>query len=320
VPLPPGPLVERRPPYPGAPVEFSSLALTVNPTGRTREEENTVGLLRRALALGVTTFDTVDSADPSVAEALLARAFPEPDPRIVVLTSPPRSRDGGPAPPPLAPRARGDPRPGGGASAAPGFLRVYELDEGSDGPGRQRTPSVEGLAGARGPVAVRCRSTEAVLRAASRPPPRLLAGAYSVLDPRLLGAAEKGLGADGFSWIARDAFAGGRLDGSRFASGPASPRPGAPRSLRELADEFGPVSRLGFLALPRRRTLAQAALHFVTETPRVATTVIPLPSPERWAEIVGFRASPTLEPDERARIKGLAVPAVAAPRGDRRDR
>ena len=315
-----GAAIGRRPPFPGAPFELSALTLTVRATGAPGDGEATVGLLRRAREAGVTTFDTVDCPDDTLAEAWIARAFPQGDPAIVVL-----ARGGAEGARPTASRAlaRGAPvaafaeagRPRGEGGPPHRFRHLYEVD--TSDPGSSDPPSeARGAptgAGPSEPVVRRCRSLEEVVEASRRPPPRILSGSYSLLEQALAAAAERAIGAHGFAWVARDPLAGGRLDGSRFASASTGAWAAGPRTLRDLEVDFEAVARLGFLAKPRRRTLAQAALHFVLGQPWIATACLPVPAPERWAEILGFGSSPALDESERLRAEDLSEGPMAAP-------
>ena len=312
--------LDRRLPYPAADFDLSALALTVNSRTWGKDESGAVEALRRARALGITTFDTVDSPDRSLAEVCLARAFPRGDPSIVVLTpmgaEPPRpmvstaiERRA-----PRAPNLRADLAPQHGATHDL-FRRLYEVDlpeAGPFGPPSSPAAPASGPARVEEIVVLRCRSPEDIAEASRRSPPWVLSGTFSLLDRTLSDAASRVLGA-GFTWIARDTFAGGRLDGSRFVP----PTPGtwrtAPRSLRDLEAEVGTITRLDFLARSKRRTLAQAALHFVHGHPWVATMCIPIPAPERWNEILGFGSSPPLEEEERARADALAGARAVGP-------
>jgi aryl-alcohol dehydrogenase-like predicted oxidoreductase len=93
----------------------------------------------------------------------------------------------------------------------------------------------------------------------------------------------------------RNAFADGRLDGSRFGGPGDLRRPSAtPIDLRTLHEEFDPVLRLAPLTQARTRTLAQAAVRFVVRWPWVAAVLLPLEPPERWDEILGSLAVPEL--------------------------
>jgi len=290
----------------GASCELSALTLTVGRSPGPTDTNAAVALLRRAREAGITTFDTVESPDPDLGEALLARAFPDGDPNIVVLAHgrPPRApTPGARAPSVQSPvTALADSGPRRGHAAAPQRLRhVYELEiaeiSGSTGsaPGTQ-PGEVEVL---------RCRSVDDLDRAALLPGPRLLSGSFSLLDRSLGETSTRRLEPGSYSWIVRDPFAAGRLDASRFAAGSTAIPAAAPRTVRELEAEFEPVARLGFLARPRQRTLAQAALHFVLGHPWVVSACIPAPAPERWTEIVGFATSPPLDDQDKVRL-GLA--------------
>jgi aryl-alcohol dehydrogenase-like predicted oxidoreductase len=310
---------DRRPPYPGAPFELSTLTLTVSRPSAGTDADTTIELLRRAHGAGVTTFDTAGAAEPGAAEALLARAFPGDDPDVVVMTT----ADLEPGRPlPFRSFASGLPGRGGSSRVPSGklgpgghFRRLYETDPPGAAARGEAEPGVSGRepsASAAG-VALRCRSSDDVGRAALTPPPRLLSGAYSLLATETCAVAVRELGPEGFSWIARDPFAGGRLDGRRFLPEAGGAPTTVPRAVHDLEAEFAPVARLGFLALPHRRTLAQAALRFLVSRPWVATIVVPLPPPERWAEILGFRDSPPLTAAEHARIEALGADQTLPP-------
>lgn len=315
--------IPRRPPFPGAAFELSTLAFTVGAARSPLEAELATEALRRARRAGVTTFDTADSPDPAVADALLAKAFPEGDPQIVVLS--PRGdgqRLGG-----RLPRAGAPPgRPPGPEPVDPRELSV-------DAPLRHLIEVTSGhatgpRAGARGgrsvgaeprdtAVVVRCQDQEDLDRIPASPAPRLVSGPLSLLRPGFGASAARRWGPEGFSWIARDPFADGRLDGSRFAPTPPGVGSSGLRSVRELEAEFAEVARFGFLARSRQRTLAQAALRYLVDLPWVATVVTSIPPPERWEEIVGFASSLSLDVRERARVDELTGlgPAPRAPGG-----
>lgn len=301
------------------PAGLSVLTLTVPVPPRWNERDEAVATLRRARSAGITTFDTVDCAEPALAEGLLSLAFPDPDPALVVLTD---RRTIAPRSSPLPPSRPGWPGSLGPtgpvprtASALPSFHRVYEVDPAGPPPGpRGRDPSAATIGSSPlGPVIVRCQRGADLRRSTRGPGPRWLSGPFSILDGRVALAARDAYGPDGLRWVARDPFAGGRLDGSRFAAAVVDRPAYHPRSVRELESEFAPVARLSFLARPRRRTLAQAALRYLADLPWVATVVVPPPTPERWEEIVGFLSSPPLEPGERARVERLAAPVPTAP-------
>ena len=279
-------------------------------------DDRTVALLRKVRQLGVTSFDVVDASNPERAERLLARAFPEGDPAIIALIG--RSVDS------LA-RERaedGESTSAGDVAAAlsasversrrrlaPVTIGVLEWTPGTDEdppslpqvePDRRTPPEVPN------PLwSLRLRQSD---RSTPEPGEKLglFSGSFSVLEPDLGSRFETSATPSKAFLIVRDPFSGGRLDGSRFASrtalaGPTTP----PLDVRRLHEEFDPVLQLGFLTADHRRTLAQAALRFVLHWPWVATAVIPLPEPERLAEVLGFGATPPMLPDELDRIRRL---------------
>lgn len=313
--------LSRRPPFPGASFELSALTLSIGGASRTGDANDTVGVIRRAFQAGITTFDTAESVDPGFAETALARAFPEGDPRVVVLSSLSAPSPGPSSPPTMRPPTRRTTRPGrppAPATSVP-LRRLYEVEAADLSRTRAGGQGSEELTAAEepGPLVVRCRSPDDIDRVGSLPPPWILSGPFSLLERTLPAAAALRLGPDAFRWIVRDPFAGGRLDGSRFVGGPGGPQSGLPRSLLDLEAEFGPVARLGFLARPRQRTLAQAALHFVADPPWVVTVCLSAPAPERWEEIVTYPSTPALSDEELKRLAALPFGGRLSPATDR---
>ncbi len=135
--------------------------------------------------------------------------------------------------------------------------------------------------------------------------PGLLAGPYSLLHRTLAEDAARAAGTAPFGWVVRDPFAGGRLDGSRFAPALRGGRPATPRSVRELEAEFAPVAPYRFLARTGRRTLAQASLQFLLMRPWVATICVPPPVVERWDELFRLSDALPLTDEERAAVEQL---------------
>ncbi len=296
---------------PGNELELSALTLDVSALARPAHRDRAVGVLRRAWSYGITTYDGSGASDPEAVEALLRSAFAESRREVVVLRGPPsRSGPFRRGPPRLSEEPLGTSRLDRPSSVRPSGFRY--LDE-VELEGRSRSGAGLGF--------TRCDDVDAIDRARSLPPPRLLAGRYSLVDRELAPRAARTLSDAPFAWIARNPFADGRLDGGRFGTGPGSPPAVAPRSLRELATDLEAISGFAFLAIPRRRTLAQAALRYLTGVPWVATVVIPLPAPERWDEIVGFEASPPLTDEERERVDAVTRPGgVGRPGGADVDR
>ncbi len=311
---PPRARFDRAAPYPGAPFQLSRLAFSVPTSARAGLGGPLVGLLRQAHRAGVTTFDLTAAEDPRAAETLLAAALPGTDASVVVIVPSPEARTARgppgpgpwPAPPPSATATA--------SSRVPGFPRLIELSS-PEGSSPTTEPAATVAATSRGrttaPFAVRCASRDDVRRAVARHGPCLISGAFSLLKRSLLTGAVDAHAGEILGWIARDPFAGGRLDGSRFAGAGGAARPGPPPSLRELNAEFAPVAPLRFLARRGERTLAQAALWFARAGPRVVSVVAPLPVPERWREIAEFDRAPSLTGEELARIE--RVPELASP-------
>lgn len=314
--------VGRRLPYPGAPFELSALTLAAAPEDPAVDGAAAVALLRRAWNEGITTFDTVDVPNPAVAEMLLARAFPHPEPSMVVLSGRrgTSSRDAASSPhldrrfnpPAVAPMT--GPRQERGVGPV---RRLIEIDAPSGGPTSDRSPSRSVRPSAEdAEVVVRCRSWEEVLAVQGHRRPGLVAVELSLLDRTFTTSAARDAVDRSVGWIVRDPFAGGRLDGSRFDRRLSTPISGPPPSVRDLEVEFGPVARFRFLSRPGRRTLAQAALRFVLDLPWVATVCVPMPRIERWEEVVGYADSAPLEEAERATIE--ALPEASIPGNDSR--
>jgi len=135
--------------------------------------------------------------------------------------------------------------------------------------------------------------------------PSALCVELSLLDRSWLGPLSDRASHGPLGVLVRDPFAGGRLDGTRFAStlgerGPSS----APLDVRSLHAEFDPVLQLAFLTRARRRTLAQAGLLFLFRWPWVSTVLVPLPRPERWEEVLGASSAPPLDPAELQALGG----------------
>ncbi len=302
------PLVPRRRPFPTSPFELSILTLQLGPVRGPADIGPLRAAVRRARASGITTFDLTEGPEPGVAESVLRAAFPPGDAEVVVILP------AGPA----APRAATVPGletapsrlPGAGRPEEAGtFPRLYEVSS-------RAAPGLPGREPAVPPThrVIRCRSAEEAEAIAGVPGPLLAAGPLSLLQHDLPTTVAAGRDPTSFAWIARDPFAGGRLDGSRFAvprfaGGPVP----APATVRQLGSELESVLPFAFLARPGQRTLAQAAIRFPLAHRYVASVVIPVPAPERWEEIVGFEASAALSEDEVARAARATQAAPAEP-------
>jgi len=305
---------------------FSALSLDLAPVPVASAHDRGVAVaqLHRARAVGVTTFDLVNARDPPVLERLLSEAFPSDDPGLVTILGVLGSGRG--------PASRSAPeRPPVTRESAFAALRT-SLVESLERLGRNRRVVVDWRP-RRGslpseavvPDLLRLRDEGVILDVAVGIDPSLpgsTAGAedasglasvvLSLLDTDALGGAKQTVAPPPY-WIARDVFAGGRLDGSALQGFAARPGPGAgPHGIRDLQEAFEPVLRFGFLTEKRRRTMAQAALRFVLGWPWVVTASVPMPSPERFEEILGYAASPPLERAELARVlNNRPAPPVA---------
>jgi hypothetical protein len=124
----------------------------------------------------------------------------------------------------------------------------------------------------------------------------VISAKLSLLEPQAVGPLDSRASQGPLGVLVHDPFAHGLLDGTRLEAtlGERGPR-SAPPNLRSLHAELDPVLRLEFLTRTRRRTLAQGALQFLFRWTWVSTVLVPLPRPERWAEIVGAVRTPPLD-------------------------
>ena len=309
------PNIERRT-LPGIPLKFSAVTLSLDPpaVAPPAADARSVALLRRARERGITTFDVARARFPGRAERLIATAFPAAETDLAVIVG--RSIET------LA--SEHGPTDDGGSHGsfaealsssleqsrrrlAPVPLTVLEWDpgRGEETPKAETPNSVPATEGGSPPEpfwAMRLSAGSTVLPPVEHPPP-LFAGEFSLLDDGVAPLFDSAPPHSEARLIARNPFGDGRLDGSRFAGTLVPGEPGhGPVDVRCLHAEFDPVLRLGFLTQARRRTLAQAALHFVLRWPWVATCVIPLPTPERFDEILGYASSPPLDTDDLERL------------------
>ncbi|HTT45597.1 MAG TPA: aldo/keto reductase [Thermoplasmata archaeon] len=288
---------------PGGGLSVSLLGLVVDPVGPAGAvaDRALVERLRRAREGGVTLFDTAGSRDSDRAQALVATAFSERDPAVVVIV-----RDAA-GPEPLRPGSSSLPRPSTPPAAVGQFRTIREVapspTAGPAGPGASpNNPSTA----AGSSVAVR------LMPGASSLPPHpgggLYSGPFSLLDRRLRPLFEPGARGAPIGLLARDPFAGGRLDGSRFAQSGLELGPSmSPPSLRALEREFEPVLQLGFLTAEHKRTLAQAAVQYVAGHPWVVSVLVPLPPADRLEELLEAFTRPPLTAEEVSRVEAEAA-------------
>lgn len=308
------PMISARP-IPGTRRSGSAVGLLLDPAQLRLAGgvDGLVVLLRRARSRGVTTFEWPSGAGAEVLERAIAKAFPEPDPKLTLLSE----HTSGASAPPRTTRTRD------ASSGGPIGRALAESNE------RLRPHSVHLVEWAAreddDPDAavelarlVADSTVEGVVRRLGGPgrPDRpsesgtLWSAPVSLLDDR----AERRLAAlaesSRIGVFARDPFDGGRLDGRRLADSVGARRPDAgPVRLRELEQEFAPVLGLGFLTEGRRRTLAQAAIQYALRWPWVCSVLVPLPAPERLEEILAAESTPPISDDELERL------AVVARRG-----
>ncbi|MGP8071682.1 MAG: hypothetical protein ACLPZM_00935 [Thermoplasmata archaeon] len=292
---------------------LSLLGLVVDTGLGTVSGPGIIARLRQARSAGVTTFDVAGAARPSEARWLLAEAFPTPDPDLVVILDPAAENEE-----PLAPsttplpatftRAAPSGRPDPGLFPSAGTI-IYEVRSvgttSTGGEGDENSPAVTG---SRNPFRALRLDLEAE-RLPDTPGVSLFSGPLSLLDGRVRLQVERTRPTRPFGLLARDPFAAGRLDGTRFSGnwlerGPAA----APSSLRSLSADFEPVLRLGFLTSARQRTLAQAALQYASYYPWVSCVLAPLPGADRLDELLSAFERPPLTESEVARIEGSAGP------------
>ncbi|MCI4373173.1 MAG: hypothetical protein L3K02_05975 [Thermoplasmata archaeon] len=295
---------------------LSLLAFTVTPSQVPAEaaDRSVVERLRQARRAGVTTFDLADSTDSARSERLFREAFPSPDPALVVIVGrriedlvrrdepglhSADSRDG------VEERLRlslevttrrlRPHRPG-----------ILEWTDDANFPLSEQTWAGLGPQGPSEPyLCRRLNSGDERAPLASRGASRseLLSGDLSLLETKWVtrwsGRAEHG----GVGFLARDSFAGGRLDGTRASGTGVERGPSAgPIRLRELEAEFAPLLRLSFLTEDRRRTMAQAAVRYAAHWPWVKSVIVPLPTSDRIGEVLASFDAPAISAAEMARV------------------
>lgn len=274
-------------------------------------------LLRAAWDHGVRGFDVAGSPHPPVAATCLAEAFPEATDELVVIVPhraarAPAGGGGRRSPPPNL----GEPLLLGGARFPfpEGWVkRVTQLEQIdverlgpagglSENDARTATKEPPATAVPVGPL-VLAGSARRLAAEADRWPDALVAFDYSLLDRGPEMELLPGLGPRG---IARNVFAGGLLDGSRWATEPPTSS-GGPTSLRDLSRAYDAVLQLGFLTAGRKRTLAQAAILYVLAHPSVRAAVVPLPSAGRMAEVLAPARAAPLSPAEMEGVARLGA-------------
>ncbi len=300
----------------GSGTTLSLIGLTVVPPSvpGPSADQGVIERLRRARAAGVTTFDIAGSPQPAQAERLLGEAFVDPDPDLVLivgrrledLVRPGDTRPSAPRAPDAVPERFRLSLEDSDRRLAPNWVGIVDWTDTDVPPALQRDwdrqrradvppplfchrfPAGRPVAGSGGPDQV---------------PSRMFSGSLSLLDARLAAFVEPQAAQGPVSFLARDPFAGGRLDGTRAAASAVERGPGAgPIRLRELESEFAPVLRLAFLTQDRTRTMAQAAIRYVAHWDWVGSILVPLPSVDRLGEVLGTFGTPALSDEEIRQI------------------
>jgi aryl-alcohol dehydrogenase-like predicted oxidoreductase len=310
----PSALLKRRA-LPGGHHSISVLTFSVEPpwAAPPSADDRAVLLLRKARLHGVTTFDVSRAQYAPRAERLIARAFPSDDGELSVIVG--RSVEHlvqedptrGPSSAPVSDlsgmleESLNQSR----SRLAPVPISIVEWDSASPAAPRAAVDPAP-----ISPPEARSGNTVWSVGLAPRaselpevPPSTLFSGEFSLLETNPIRVFQDTTHPTGRKLLARNPFADGRLDGSRFGATGGLATPGqAPVDVRRLHEEFDPVIRLGFLTAGRRRTMAQAALEFVLSWPWVLTTVLPMPDPERIDEILGFARRPPISSEEFSQL------------------
>ena len=134
----------------------------------------------------------------------------------------------------------------------------------------------------------------------------IVTGPASLLDPRGPAAVAAISPSGTRRYLARDPFAGGRLDGSLLEAGnlDRSPNDG-PTSIERLQEAYRPVLAFGFLALRGVRNLRVAALQYLLTLPSVVGVVVPISTEPQLVELGQLPSAPPLEPADLERIAQL---------------
>jgi hypothetical protein len=280
-------------------------------------------LFRRALSIGIAMFDLTTSTTPLLDIYLIEevnREFDRPLTLIIPLRVPGDPTPGRPPSSTVAVATElgrvpvGDPLLG--PAAAPAMrprdnlwveLPVEEAESSANSDAPLSLPPE--LKGPKVSWVVRWDSSDqldGVLHKASRLEGAIVSGPASLLDPRgpiAVGAISP---PGTRRYLARDPYAGGRLDGSLLELGNLDRNPNeGPLSLERLQEEYGPVLPFGFLSKPGIRNLRVAALQYLRTLPSVLGIVVPIASERQLEELERIASAPPLEPEELDRIAQL---------------
>lgn len=305
---------ERR--VPNRSISLSEIGLALDPdvTAPPRTDGAAIRVLQLARAHGVTTYDLAGARHPARAEQLLVAAFPRADNGLRIV-------GGGLSESARAEAGHGRARSSADATETGALRRWVEGSNRRIAPHRISVLDVSAIVRDRSSGGARVLPTHDLVAdgtvaawtfrgpvgpAESGGPsqgPDLLSVDSSLLRPSALADAGEWAARNDAGILVRDPLAGGRLDGTRYATGVGDRPPvGRPLDVRTLSRELGPLLRLGFLAVRGRRTLLQSAMRYLLDEPRVVSILVPVPSPERLDELLRSVEVPALTPEERDRV------------------
>ncbi|MGD0250452.1 MAG: hypothetical protein ABSB97_06155, partial [Thermoplasmata archaeon] len=219
---------------PGTDRTASVLGVSVElpPIAPPEADRQLVALLRKARGEGVTVFDVGGSNSPARAEHLVATAFPQHDPELLIIVRGALPTSHMPRPSATTMPVPADPRVLDGlrtrltksrarlAPQTPGILE-WGVDEANPEELSLILPALESLRSA-GEVtgwSLRLRPDREALGAhLAHDRPKLISTELSLLDPLLTAYLEAQAGTAEFGAFVRGPFAGGLLDGTRFTS------------------------------------------------------------------------------------------------------
>ena len=110
----------------------------------------------------------------------------------------------------------------------------------------------------------------------------------------------------GVGVLAVDPFDRGRFDGSFLLTRSPFGAPPVAGEEGRLRAHFAPALPYGFLAIPKRRTLAQATVQYFLQVSGVAALALAVARPEGLVEAWNARSAPPLTGEEVARIRSLS--------------
>lgn len=157
---------------------------------------------------------------------------------------------------------------------------------------------------------VRATSVEQALRLLPRAielGARLISVPMSLLSARGAHALSEEVANHPIGILALDPYADGALNGGLLAEPfGRAPSLDGPIGVREVAQRFAPVARLGFLTEGHRRTLPEAAVRFLVDLPGVVSVACRFRDPREIDALDRLSDVPRLSPDEERRVYGAS--------------